>query len=108
MLQPRPHRLTARSCSTSVTRASTARAGITMGMAPHVKCCGCCCTLHMGAMIGTGLYILLEIVFTIIFPLIWQPRGVKESKAFCKGTTVEYRKGNDVNSALTPSITLHP
>ena len=108
MLQPRPHRLTARSCSTSVTRASTARAGITMGMAPHVKCCGCCCTLHMGAMIGTALYIVYLLVTTIVFPLIWQSRGVDEAKAFCKGTTPAYRKGNDQNSALPPSITLRP
>ena len=79
-----------------------------MGMAPHLKCCGCCCSLYMGAMIGTGLYIVLEILFTIIFPLIWQSRGVDEAKAFCKGTTVTYREGDDVNSALTPSITLHP
>ena len=79
-----------------------------MGMAPHVKCCGCCCTLHMGAMIGTGLYIALEIVFTIVFPLIWQSRGVDEAKAFCAGTTAAYRIGNDDGSALIPLITLHP
>jgi hypothetical protein len=52
----------------------------------------------MGAMIGTGLYIALEILFTIIFPLIWQSRGVDEAKAFCKGTTLAYREGDDINS----------
>merc|ERR1740130_1287668 len=69
-----------------------------MGMAPHGKCCGCCCTLHMGAMIGTALYIVYLFVTTIVFPLIWQSRGVDEAKAFCKGTTPAYRKGNDQNS----------
>jgi hypothetical protein len=52
----------------------------------------------MGAMIGTGLYIVLEIFFTIISPLIWQSRGVDEAKAFCKGTTLAYREGDDINS----------
>ena len=79
-----------------------------MGMAPHIKCCGCCCTLHMGAMIGSALYIVYLLISVVVFPAIWPSPGVKEAKMFCSGTTAAYRKGNDVNSALTPSITLHP
>ena len=79
-----------------------------MGMPPHIKCCGCCCTLHMGAMIGTGLYILFLLATGVILPLAWVQRDTKEAKAFCKGTTAAYRLGNDANSALTPSITLYP
>ena len=79
-----------------------------MGMPPHIKCCGCCCTLHMGAMIGTGLYMLFSLVTGVIVPLAWVQRDTTEAKAFCKGTTAAYRKGNDYGSALTPSITLHP
>ena len=79
-----------------------------MGMAPHIKCCGCCCTLHMGAMIGTGLYILFLLATGVILPLAWVQRDTSEAKAFCKGTTVAYRVGNDDGSAQIPSITLHP
>ena len=79
-----------------------------MGMAPHLKCCGCCCSLYMGAMIGTGLYMLFSLVTGVIVPLAWVQRDTTEAKAFCKGTTVTYREGNDINSALTPSITLYP
>ena len=78
-----------------------------MGMAPHIKCCGCCCTLHMGAMIGTVLYALLMVIF-LCMGFAWQSRGIKQPAAFCKGTTAAYRFGDDVNSALTTSIALHP
>ena len=80
--------------------ASATRAGITMGIPPHVKCCGCCCSLHIGTAIGTGLYILLLLIVTVIFPAISEPEGVDEAKAFCAGTTDAYRQGNNENSAL--------
>ena len=62
----------------------------------------------MGAMIGTALYILFSLITGIILSLTWTQRDTSEAKAFCKGTTVAYRVGNDDGSALTPSITLHP
>ena len=71
-----------------------------MGIPPHVKCCGCCCSLHIGTAIGTGLYILLLLIFTVILPATFEPEGVDEAKAFCAGTKDAYRQGNDVNSAL--------
>ena len=98
---PSPH-------STSRPCASATRAGITMGVPPHTKCCGCCCNLHVGTMIGTGLYVALLFIFTVILPAIFGGQeGVDQAKAFCAGTTDAYRKGNDDNSAL-PSCTRRP
>jgi len=51
----------------------------------------------MGSMIGTGLYALLMVVFSVM-NLAWASRGIKQPEAFCAGTTGAYRKGNDVNS----------
>ena len=83
--------------------ASATRAGITMGMPPHTKCCGCCCNLHVGTMIGTGLYVALLFILTVILPAIFGQEGADQAKAFCKGTTPAYRQGpNDINSALPP------
>ena len=85
--------------------ASATRAGINMGMPPHTKCCGCCCNLHIGTIIGTGLYLALLFILTVILPATGLgQQGVDEAKAFCDGTTAAYRKGNDINSAL-PSCT---
>ena len=85
-----------------------------MGIPPHVKCCGCCCSLHIGTAIGTGLYIayllLMVVVFpylllmVVVFPAVFWRDGVEQleqAKAFCAGTTPAYRQGNDINSALT-------
>jgi hypothetical protein len=52
----------------------------------------------MGAMIGTGLYMLFSLVTGVIVPLAWVQRDTTEAKAFCKGTTETYRKGNDYGS----------
>ena len=97
---PSPH-------STSATRASATRAGITMGMPPHTKCCGCCCNLHIGTIIGTSLYVALLLILTVILPAIFGQEGADKAKAFCKGTTPAYRQGDDINSAL-PSCTRRP
>ena len=79
-----------------------------MGMPPHIKCCGCCCPLNVGVIIGTSLYILFILITSFVLPATSPPSDIEHAKAFCKGTTPAYRKGDDVNSAPTPSITLHP
>ena len=83
-----------------------------MGMAPHLKCCGCCCSLHMGTAIGTAMYIGFLLLFGIVLPMaLTPPSTVEQAKMFCAGTTPAYRLGDGINSALTPSITpalLHP
>ena len=93
-----PHSTSATLC------ASATRAGITMGMPPHTKCCGCCCNLHVGTMIGTGLYVAYLFIVTIILPAIFGQEGADQAKAFCKGTTPVYRQGKPPYSAL-PSCT---
>ena len=30
-----------------------------VGIQPHKKCCGCCCSLQIGCIVGCSLYILL-------------------------------------------------
>ena len=75
-----------------------------MGIPPHVKCCGCCCSLHIGTAIGTGLYIAYLLLMVVVFPAVFWRDGVEQleqAKAFCAGTTPAYRQGNDINSALT-------
>ena len=69
-----------------------------MGVPPHTKCCGCCCNLHVGTMIGTGLYVAFLFIVTIILPAIFGQEGADQAKAFCAGTTDAYRKGDDTNS----------
>ena len=72
-----------------------------MGIPPHVKCCGCCCSLHNGTAIGTGLYIAYLLLAGVVLPVVFWPEDVEQAKAFCAGTTPAYRQGNDINSALT-------
>ena len=78
-----------------------------MGMAPHLKCCGCCCSLQMGTAIATALYLVFLLFTGILSPVIWPSENVEQAKMFCAGTTAAYRKGDDINSALIPSITPH-
>ena len=88
--------------------ASATRAGITMGMPPHTKCCGCCCNLHIGTIIGTGLYVALLFILTVILPAIFGQEGADKAKAFCKGTTPAYRQGPDEYNSALPSCTRRP
>ena len=80
---------------------SIAHRDCTMSIPPHVKCCGCCCSLHNGTAIGTGLYIAYLLLAGVVLPVVFWPEDVEQAKAFCAGTTPAYRQGNDINSALT-------
>lgn len=69
-----------------------------MPVSPHDKCFGCCCSLHTGVLIGTALYMLYLLVTGVVLPLAWPKEPIDWAKAFCTGTTAEYRKGDSVNS----------
>eukprot|EP00964_Phaeocystis_antarctica_P145494 scaffold111568_cov57-Phaeocystis_antarctica.AAC.3 len=73
-----------------------------MGMPPHIKCCGCCCSLNVGVMIGSGLYIAFLLIFSFVLPFTGTQEDIEHAKAFCAGTTAVYRKGDEFGSALAP------
>jgi len=69
-----------------------------MGMPPHIKCCGCCCSLNVGVMIGSGLYIAFLLIFSFVLPFTGTQEDIEHAKAFCAGTTAVYRKGDEFGS----------
>ena len=71
-------------------------------MPPHIKCCGCCCSLNVGVMIGSGLYIAFLLIFSFVLPFTGTQEDIEHAKAFCAGTTAVYRKGDEFGSALAP------
>ena len=73
-----------------------------MGMPPHIKCCGCCCPLNVGVMIGSGLYIAFLLIFSFVLPFTGTREDIEHAKAFCAGTNAAYRKGDEFGSALAP------
>ena len=73
-----------------------------MGMPPHIKCCGCCCSLNVGVMIGSGLYIAFLLIFSFVLPFTGTQEDIEHAKAFCAGTNTAYRTGNEFGSALAP------
>lgn len=62
-----------------------------MGMPPHTKCCGCCCGLRIGTLIGSGIFIILCLAFIVLGSIAPEPM-VEWAKEFCRGTTDKYRE----------------
>ena len=84
--------------------ASATRAGITMGMPPHTKCCGCCCNLHIGTIIGTGLYVAYLFIVTPSYSLPFL--GKKASmrpKRFAKGPPPRTAKATTLTVRCPPA-----
>ena len=61
-----------------------------MGVQPHKKCCGCCCSLQIGCIIGCSMFILL---FGMTIGATFTGRAPDPALAysFCRDLDLEYR-----------------
>ena len=61
-----------------------------MGLQPHKKCCGCCCSLQIGVIIGCSLFILLY-GLNIGASFSGRSPDPNLAKSFCENLDLGYR-----------------
>ena len=61
-----------------------------MGLPTHTKCCGCCCSLNAGVIVGCSLFTLLYLIGIIAGSMSGAPDH-KLAELFCTDLSAEYR-----------------